>query len=95
MMSPVVTAKPYFTVQHVATLFLQHGISAVPVINDDEQLVGIISEGDLLRRADTHTERPFSWWLALFASNDNLAETFIKERRKKVADVMTRTVISV
>jgi CBS domain-containing protein len=95
MMSPVVTAKPYFTIQHVAKLFLEHGISAVPVINDDAQLVGIISEGDLMHRAETNTESRLSWWLAWIASDKTLAETFIKERSRKVADVMTKHVITV
>jgi CBS-domain-containing membrane protein len=95
MTSPVVTVKPYFTVQHAAMLFMQHGISAAPVIDDDEHLIGIISEGDLLHRAEIHTERPFSWWLAWFASDQSLAETFIKERSRKVADLMTKDVVTV
>lgn len=95
MMSPVITAKPYFTIQHVAKLLLEHGISAVPVINDDAQLVGIISEGDLMHRAETGTESRPSWWLAWVASNKALAETFTKERSRKVVDVMTKQVITV
>ena len=56
MASPVITVKPYSSVQDVAKLFLQRGISAVPVMDDQGKVVGIVTEGDLLHRAEAGTE---------------------------------------
>jgi CBS domain-containing protein len=49
MVSPVVTAKPSASVKEVAKLLLQRRISAVPVLDDQGKVVGIVSEGDLLQ----------------------------------------------
>jgi CBS-domain-containing membrane protein len=57
MVSPVVTVKPSATVRDVAKLFLERQISAVPVVSEQGQLVGIVSEGDLMHRAEIGTER--------------------------------------
>jgi CBS domain-containing protein len=56
MVSPVVTVKPSATVRDVAKLFLERQISAVPVVDEQGQLVGIVSEGDLMHRAEIGTE---------------------------------------
>jgi CBS domain-containing protein len=57
--------------------------------------VGIVSEGDLLHRAETGTERRRSWWLDMVASTNQLAGEYVKSHSGKVKDVMTRGVISV
>jgi CBS domain-containing protein len=57
MVAPVVTVKPSATVQEAAKLLLEKRISATPVLDDKGQLVGIVSEGDLLHRAEAGTER--------------------------------------
>jgi CBS domain-containing protein len=94
MSSPVITVKPYASVKDAARLFLRHGISAVPVVDDAGRLVGIVSEGDLIHRAEIGTERRGSWWLLLVAEEQALAADYIKTHAIKVADVMTRTVIT-
>jgi CBS domain-containing protein len=68
----VITVDPDTTVQALATLLAERGISGAPVVNSDGRLVGIISEGDLLHRAEIgaarrHRERRRSWWLDDFA----------------------------
>jgi predicted transcriptional regulator len=63
MMSPVVTVTPRTSVREVAQLFLDKRISGAPVLGDDGKLVGIVSEGDLLHRAEAGTGRRRSWWL--------------------------------
>jgi CBS domain-containing protein len=95
MTTPVITTKPSASVQEVAKLLLQKHISAVPVVDDKGKLVGIISESDLMRRSDgdgTHWQR--SWWLAVMTGERRLAEDYIKMHATKVADVMTRNVIT-
>jgi CBS-domain-containing membrane protein len=95
MVSPVITAKPDASVKEVAQILLKNQISAVPVVDDAYKLVGIVSEGDLMRRADLGTERHRSWWLAaLFAEEETLAAEYVKAHGQKVADVMSKRVVT-
>jgi CBS domain-containing protein len=73
----------------------KHGISAVPVVDKDDRVIGMVSEGDLLHRAETGTERRRSWWLEMMASTNQLAGEYLKSHSGRVKDVMTRDVISV
>jgi CBS domain-containing protein len=93
MVSPVVTVKPSATVKDVAKLFLERQISAVPVV-DGGKFVGIVSEGDLVHRAEIGTEQRRSWWLLLLAEDQALAADYIKAHGRKVEDVMTRNVVT-
>jgi CBS domain-containing protein len=93
MVTDVVTVGPDACVQDVAEILLRHRISAVPVVTEDK-VIGIVSEGDLLRRADTHTERRRSRWLDYFVSKEALAAEFVRSHSRKVTDVMTREVIT-
>lgn len=90
----VVTIAPDATVQAAAKLMLDREVSALPVVDKNGTLTGIISEGDLLRRVETGTERRASWWLAFISSNDGLAYDFVKAHGTKVADVMTSEVVT-
>lgn len=94
MTSPVITVKPSSSVQDVARLFLERQISAVPVVDDQDKLIGIVSEADLVHRAEIGTQRQRPWWLALMAGDQGLAADYIKSHAKRVADVMTRNVIT-
>jgi CBS domain-containing protein len=95
MVSPVITTKPSASVKEVAQILLAHHISAVPVVDDAGKLVGLVSEGDLMRRADLGTERHRSWWLAtLFAEEEALAAEYVKQHSRKVADVMTKRLVT-
>jgi CBS domain-containing protein len=94
MMSPVITAKPWHSVKEIAALFVRHRISAVPVVNDSGKLVGIVSEGDLMRRTETGTEKQRPWWLAAFSDNQALAADYIHAHARKASDLMTGDVIT-
>jgi CBS domain-containing protein len=94
MVSPVHTVKPDTLVKEVAKLFMERQISGVPVVDDQGKLVGIISEGDLLHRAEIGTGRRRSWWLSLLANDQVGAIDYIKEHAKYVKDVMTGNVIT-
>ena len=100
VMTPhVITVDPETSVQSLAKLLCERGISGVPVVDSDERLVGIVSEGDLLHRAETGTERRIehrrSRWLDTVASDEDLAREYVKSHGRKVKDVMTTNVISV
>ena len=95
MMSEVITVGEDASVQEAARLMAEHGISAVPVVDRDKRVVGMVSEGDLLHRAETGTERRRSWWLDMVVSANQLAGEYVKSHSGCVKDVMTRDVISV
>ena len=95
MVSPVVTVHPTSSVRDAARTFIQYRISGAPVIDDAANIVGIITEGDLLRRVETETERNRSSWLRLLTGDEDLAAEYVKARARKVADVMTKRVITV
>jgi len=91
----VYTVKPTTSVKDVARLFMQRRISAVPVVDDQGKIVGIVSEGDLLHRSEISTQRRHPWWLDLMVRDEVLdAEEYIKAHAKQVADIMTRNVIT-
>lgn len=95
MTSEVITVDEDASVQAVAKLLAERGISAVPVADRENRVIGMVSEGDLLHRAETGTERRRSWWLDMMASTNQLAGDYVKSHSGKVRDVMTRDVISV
>ena len=94
MVTPVITVKPSTTVKEAAELFLARKISVTPVVDSEQKLVGIVSEGDLLHRVEAGTERHRSWWLEGFIGNDTLAAEYVKAHGRKVSDVITRKVIT-
>jgi CBS domain-containing protein len=95
MTSEVISVDENATVAAIARLLAERGISAVPVVDKDNRVIGMVSEGDLLHRAETGTEQRRSWWLDMMASTNKLADDYIKSHSGKVKDVMTRVVISV
>jgi CBS domain-containing protein len=95
MTTTVVTVTPATLVPEIARLLLKHHISAVPVLDPDDRLVGIVSEGDLMRRPETATERHRSWWLTLVDGPEERAREYVKTHGRRASDVMTRDVVSV
>jgi CBS domain-containing protein len=94
MVSPVVTTKPSASVRQVARILIERRISALPVLDRQGRLVGIVSEGDLLHRVESGTERTHSWWLRFVAGDGEIAADYAKAHARKVADVMTRDVVT-
>jgi len=86
---------PDADVRAAARIMTEAGVSALPVAGQDQALVGIVSEGDLVRRAELRTARRRSWWLELFTTPEAMAKDYIKEHATKVRDVMTTPVISI
>jgi len=94
MVSPVVTVKATSLVKDVAITLLERRISAVPVVDEKGKLVGIVSEGDLMRRLEAGTARQRSWWLRFLAGEETEAMEYAKSHARKVADVMTRNIVT-
>ena len=94
MITNVIAVGPDACVQDVARILLDSRISAVPVIAADGKLLGIVSEGDLMRRAEAGTGRRRPWWLAILTGREVLANEYIREHSRRVTDVMTRNVVT-
>lgn len=94
MTTSVITARPEATVREIARLLLEKRISAVPIVGDSGRLVGIVSEGDLMRRSDLGTEVHRAWWLRLLADDMDTAD-YIKSHGTCASDVMTSDVVTV
>lgn len=93
MESDVLSVHPETSVSDVAKTLLSRRISAVPVV-DNGKLVGIVSEGDLIRRVETGTERHRSWWLEHLTTSETLATEYVKSHARYAGEVMTRDVIT-
>jgi CBS domain-containing protein len=90
----IISILPEASISDAVKLMLNH-ISGLPVIDDKGKLVGILTEGDLLRRPEIGTERGRSRWLdALFGPGD-AADAYVHSRSRKVKDVMTRDPVTV
>ena len=94
MVRAVVTASPDTTVEALARLMINLRISGVPVLDTDGRLLGMVTEGDLLRRVEIGTERRRPRWSEPF-SNARLAAAYIKSHARRVADIMTCEVFTV
>jgi CBS domain-containing protein len=95
MVRDVVTVRPGTDVAAATKLLAEHDVSALPVLDKDSNLVGVLSEADLIHRAEIGTEKHRPWWLEAVTGATTLAEEFAKSHGKKVSEVMTTDVISV
>lgn len=95
MVSPVITGTADMTVREIAEMLVANRISALPIVGKNGSVIGIVSEGDLIRRAEIGTQKQRSWWLSLFTSSVQLAEEYAHTHARKVKDLMTHEVISV
>jgi CBS domain-containing protein len=91
----IITVGPDTPVKEIARTLLENGVSAVPVVDANQRVLGIVSEGDLMRRADIGTDRQRSWWLKTFAAPPDLAREFVKSRGTKASEVMTGKVLTI
>ncbi len=95
MSRTVATVSPETTVREVAELLLNRHISAVPVVDGAGTVVGIVSEGDLIRRQETGTDKHPSWWLRLLTSTEDQARDYVKSHGRAASDVMTTDIVTV
>jgi CBS domain-containing protein len=95
MTRTIVSVEQDATVLQAARLMLQHHISGLPVVDASGKLVGILSEGDFLRRREIATERRTSRWLELLMGPGKIAAEYTRSHGSKVSEVMTEHVRSV
>ena len=96
VMTPnVVSVAADMPVPEIAKLMLDRRISAVPVIDAKQHVVGVISEGDLIRRPELGTDKPRSRWLRFFMSDEDRAHDYVKTHGLHAREVMSQPVVSV
>ncbi|QFU00801.1 Hypoxic response protein 1 [Halomonas sp. THAF5a] len=88
MTTNVITVTPECEVGEIASLLLEHGISAVPVVDADDRVLGIVSEGDLMARVEPEENAHRSWWLRIFSGGGDAVD-YVKTHGRKAGQIMT------
>eukprot|EP01037_Dinobryon_pediforme_P008141 gene8141-8225_t len=94
MVRDFVTVTRDATVADVAALMSEHDVSALPVVDDERMLVGIISEADLLHRHELGTEIQPSWWMEAMLPQTKLAQDYLKSHTTHVSELMSAHVVT-
>ena len=95
MTRPVYSVLPEATIAEAANIMLQRHISGLPVVDAVGKLVGIVSEGDLIRRSEIGTQRKRSRWLKFLLGAGEAATDFVHEHGRKISEVMTRVPLTI
>jgi CBS domain-containing protein len=89
MTRPVYSVLPEATIAEAANIMLQRHISGLPVVDAAGKLVGIVSEGDFIRRSEIGTQRKRSRWLKFFLGAGKAATDFVYEHGRRISEIMT------
>lgn len=89
MSRPVIIVSPEATIVEAANIMLKHHVSGLPVVDAAGKLVGIVSEGDFLRRSEIGTQRRRNRWLSFLFGPGSTAGDFVSEHGRKISEVMT------
>jgi CBS domain-containing protein len=89
MTKKVITVGTAASIVDAANIMLKNHISGLPVVDEAGKLVGIVSQGDFIRRAEIGTRRQRGRWLKLLLGPGKAASDFVRERGRKVGEIMT------
>src|SRR5262249_6910187 len=95
MTRSVVTVTPDTSILDAANVMLQRHVSGLPVVDATGKLVGIVSEGDFIRRGEIGTGRKRARWLRFILGPGQSASDFVREQGRKVSDVMTKSPLTI
>jgi len=95
MTSPVISIEPESPVLEAVHIMLQRHISGLPVVDKEGHLVGIMTEGDLLRRVETGTQHRRPRWLEYLVGPGRLADEYTRSHGRKVNEIMTADPLTV
>lgn len=91
----VISIAPEASILQAITRMISHEVSGMPVIDAGGRLVGMITEGDFLRRAETETAAPRRRWVEMLLGAGSEAEEYARSHGRMVCDVMSSSVITV
>lgn len=89
------TVRPEDSIADAARIMIDHHVSGLPVVDGCGNVIGMVSERDLLRRVEMGTEHKRPRWLEMWVSTGELAEEYARAHGRKVADVMTLKVVGI
>ena len=95
MTRSVITVTPETTIVEAANIMLQKHVSGLPVVDAAGKLVGIVSEGDFIRRSEIGTQRKRGRWLRFILGSGKSASDFVHEHGRKVSEVMTKSPLTI
>jgi CBS domain-containing protein len=95
MTRSVYSVLPEATILEAANIMLQRHISGLPVVEAAGKLVGIVSEGDFIRRSEIGTQRKRGRWLKFLLGAGESATEFVHEHGRKISEVMTRDPLTI
>ncbi len=95
MSQPALAIGPGTSLGQAITLMTQHRISGVPVVDAEGRPIGMLTEGDLLRRVETGTLGDKPGWLACVFRPGALADDYVHTHGRRVLEIMTTDVITV
>jgi CBS domain-containing protein len=95
MTRSVITVTPETAILDAAKSMLQRHISGLPVTDATGTLVGMVSEGDFIRRSEIGTQRKYSRWLRFIFGPGRAATDFVHEHGRRVGEIMTATPLTV
>jgi CBS domain-containing protein len=89
MTRKVITVGTAASIVDAANIMLEKHVSGLPVVDETGTLVGIVSQGDFIRRAEIGTQRKRGRWLKFLLGAGRVASDFVHERGRKVGEIMT------
>jgi CBS domain-containing protein len=95
MTEHVITVAPDASIVEALQLMLQNRISGLPVVDRGSNLVGIVTEGDFLRRSETGTERRRPRWVEFILGPGTIAKDYVHSHARRIDEVMTANVETV
>lgn len=95
MNEEVISISPSARIDEAIQLMTSKSISGLPVIDYNGTLVGIVTEGDFLRRAELGTEKRRPRWIEFLAGSNAVAADYIQTHSRRVGDVMTKSVVTI
>jgi CBS domain-containing protein len=98
MTTKLVLLHPADRVPHIAAVLNDHHISAAPVVDTQGRLLGMVSEGDLMRPLGAKIASRRAWWLDMLAEGEDLAPDFVaylRHNARVASELMTKSVVTV
>lgn len=93
MTTNILTVTPDALVAKAAGIILEHEITALPVVDEEQRLLGMVSEDDLIRSAEAMRDTDRSWWLTLLTVSTSDLKEVLGKGDRKVEEVMSRDVV--